>query len=79
MDKKKLYYWNVLTYNGKCLVLIELDEILACRNRRISSLSSIIALIDGSSSEEVENQLKKRSAEQNFLYEQSTNKKRRLV
>lgn len=23
MDKKKLYYWNVLTYNGKCLVLIE--------------------------------------------------------
>ena len=21
MDKKKLYYWNVLTYNGKCLVL----------------------------------------------------------
>ncbi|CAN6896982.1 unnamed protein product [Brassica oleracea var. botrytis] len=125
MDKKKLYYWNVLTYNGKCLVLIEcrdynrvvhvyhlsankwvamglvpgwcdanqdffqftrsvssvvrLDEILACGNRRISSLSSIIALIDGSSSEEVENQLKKRSAEQNFLYEQSTNKKRRLV
>ncbi|CAG7865079.1 unnamed protein product [Brassica rapa] len=109
MDKKKLYYWNVLTYNDKCLVLIgcsrdynrvvhvyllsdnkwvpmglvpgwcDANQILACGNRRISSLSSIIALIDGSSSEEVENQLKKRSAEHNFLYEQSTNRKRRLV
>ncbi|KAL0847635.1 hypothetical protein Bca101_020881 [Brassica carinata] len=126
MDKKKLFYWNIVAYNGKCLVLSEcsrdydrlvhvyhlsankwvamgsvpgwcdanqnlfqftrsvssvvgLDEISSCGNRHISSLSSIIALIDGSSSEKVENQLRKRSAEHNFLYEQSTKRRRRVV
>ncbi|WZZ17038.1 hypothetical protein YC2023_110127 [Brassica napus] len=64
---------------NKWVAMVRLDQILACGNRRISSLSSIIALIDGSSSEEVEDQLKKRSAEHNFLYEQITNRKKRLV
>ncbi|CAH8392562.1 unnamed protein product [Eruca vesicaria subsp. sativa] len=49
--------------------VVGLDEILDCGDRRISALSSIMALIDGSSPEEVENQLKKISA----------NKKRRVV
>lgn len=126
MDKKKIYYWNVVAYNGKCLVLSECsrdlnrvvhvyhlsankwvnmgsvpgwcdanqdffqftrsvfsvvgqEKISAWGNRWISSLSSIIELIDGSSSEKVENHLRKRSAEHNFLYEQSTNRKRRVV
>ncbi|RID46750.1 hypothetical protein BRARA_I03392 [Brassica rapa] len=90
MDKKKLYYWNVLTYNGKCLVLSPITDYNRVVNVYHLSANkwvamglvpgcSIIALIDGSSSEEVENQLKKRSAEHNFLYEQSTNRKKRLV
>ncbi|WZZ17034.1 hypothetical protein YC2023_110123 [Brassica napus] len=121
MDKKKLSYWNVEAYEGKCLVLREdrakeeepllcdhvvhvydlstnkwvvmgsipgwcsvnhdffqftpstsyvvgLDEILPWDGGRISSLSTIMALIDGSSSENVEKQLRKRSAGHSFFF-----------
>ncbi|CAN6903842.1 unnamed protein product, partial [Brassica oleracea] len=124
MDKKKLSYWNLEAYNGKCLLLREyrakeeeplfcdqvvhvydlstnkwvvmgsipgwcsvnheffqftpstsyvvgLDEILPWAGGRISSLSTIMALIDGSSSEKVEKQLGKDQPDTVFFSEQS--------
>ncbi|CAH8316816.1 unnamed protein product [Eruca vesicaria subsp. sativa] len=66
--------------------VVRLDEIVNCGDRSISSLRSIMTLIDGSSPE---NQLKKTSVEgkederilllEMLLHEQNTNKKRRVV
>ncbi|KAF8098457.1 hypothetical protein N665_0266s0025 [Sinapis alba] len=47
--------------------VVGLDDILACGDRRISSLRSIMTLVDGSSPENL------------GIYEQNTNKKRRMV
>ncbi|KAF3496727.1 hypothetical protein DY000_02055772 [Brassica cretica] len=48
--------------------VVGLDEILPWAGGRISSLSTIMALIDGSSSEKVEKQLRKRSAGHSFFF-----------
>lgn len=59
--------------------VVGLDEILPCDDTCISSLSTIMAMVDERSSEKVENQLRKRSAEHNLLQQQSAYKKTRLV
>ncbi|KAG2329438.1 hypothetical protein Bca52824_000618 [Brassica carinata] len=58
--------------------VVGLDEILACGDRSISSLRLIMGLVDGSLSEKVEKQHGAMQIE-NTLYEQDTNKKRRMV
>ncbi|KAL0847634.1 hypothetical protein Bca101_020880 [Brassica carinata] len=57
--------------------VVGLDEILACGDRSISSLRLIMGLVDGSLSEKVEKQHGAMQIE-NTLYEQDTNKKRRV-
>ena len=59
--------------------VVGLDEILPWAGGRISSLSTIMALIDGSSSEKVEKQLGKDQPDTVFFSEQSAKKKRRVV
>ncbi|ESQ45488.1 hypothetical protein EUTSA_v10011090mg [Eutrema salsugineum] len=55
---------NIFQFTPSFSSVVGLDQKLACDDKRISSLSTIMALIDdGTSSEEVEKQLRKRSVE----------------